>query len=205
MMDIHTKDNLADTSMLLERQLHILAPDGVILGESLSTLKDAQNIFAAARTEAALLVQQAHKDAASIRSKAEADGQDWLERREHELNARLLLQQTQWLSMMEPSWMQALERTVRSLCGGLLRLDALAGAIAAGTKEFKDLSELRIEVHPDDLDTAGLALERLGKTVGLIRLNAESSVAFGSCRFRNNNVEVTLDLDSAINLALGTL
>jgi flagellar biosynthesis/type III secretory pathway protein FliH len=203
MLTDQAKYNLASTSVLFENQLHVLAPDGVISREYLPAIQDVEALLAAARENAALIEKKAIEDALSIRRKAEADGRVWLENRERELLAKLSLQQTKWLAQLQPFWTQALARMLRQICGGLLRSDALAGAIEAGTKEFKDLSELRIEVHPADLDMALSALARFGQAKSLVRIDSVSSMEPGVCRFFNANLEVTLNIDRALDVALG--
>jgi Flagellar assembly protein FliH len=200
-----TQYSLSGASVLFETQLHVLAPDGVVPRECRMALEDAEHIYATARANARLLEQKANEDALVIRQKAKVDGQDWLDSKERELSTKLSLQQIQWLAQLQPVWLQALERTLRQLCGGLLRPEVLAGAIDAGIKEFKDLSELRIDVNPDDLIAARAALMQLTQAANLVRIDSDNSVALGSCRFRNATFEVTLDIDRAIDLALDSL
>jgi hypothetical protein len=197
--------NLASTSVIFESQLHALSHEGVISRDSLPLLQNVEALLVMARANAALLEQQAYENALAIQNKAEVDGQAWLDIKEIELQARFLLQQTEWLGQLQPFWMQALERALRQICGGLLKSDVLVGAIDAGTKEFKDLAELHMQVHPDDWDQANSVLLRSGFLASLVRVDSDSSIAPGSCRLRNPSLEVTLNLDRAIDLALGKL
>ena len=198
-------DQLFGASVVFKNRLQLMAPDGIVPRECLPALKTAEQILKAAHANAQALSLQAHADAVAVRAQAEVEGQQWLEAKQRDLHAEMAFQQTEWLAQLQPVWMQALERTLRSLCSGSLRPEVLAGALEVAVREFRDLSELHIQIHPDDLDSARAALTQLVGSAGLVRFHADCTMESGSCRLRNSNCEVTMHLDRAIALALGEL
>lgn len=188
-------------------RLHVLASDGILPREALAPLRDAQQLLDAAQDQANQVRDEALRDAAALRTRAQADGVAWLREREQELQAQLVLQQGAWLATLESAWTAALEACLRELCGGVLKAEVMAGALEAGLQHFETMAGIRIGVHPDTVDAVRAALPAVrGLQQGgaaLLRIDPDPAVAPGRCRLRSAQLEVTLDLDRAIELALG--
>ena len=187
---------------LFASHISMLAADGIVLRECLPALNDAQAMLQAAQKSADGLLLKAGQQATDMRSQAEKESRALLDNQLDELYADMYFQQTQWLAQLLPIWVQALEITLKKICGDTLRPDAFAGAIAMGLREFKNISALELYVHPDDLATAVSALAQLPQVAQLITVTADAELALGVCRLRSPDLEVTLQLDRALDRAM---
>ena len=185
--------------------LSLLTSDTVLLGECLPSLNDAQALLKAAQDSADLIVQKAEQQAEDIRCLAEEQGQRWLANKRDELLAEMYFQQALWLSRLRPDWLESLDNTLRKLVGETVRPDAFASAISVGLQEFKKDADLQLFVHPDDFKAAEQAVAQLGSAAQLICLKANELLSLGACQLKSHDLEVSLQLDQAINLALRNL
>ena len=191
-----------DAYALFASHVSMLPADGIVLRECLPALSNAQAMLQAAQKSADELLFKAGQQAVDMRSQAEEESHAWLDNQRDELYADMYFQQTQWLAQLQPIWVQALETTLRKICGDTLRPDAFAGAIAMGLREFKNSSALELYVHPDDLTTAASALAQLPQAAQLITATADAELTLGVCRLRSPDLEVTLQLDRALDRAM---
>jgi flagellar biosynthesis/type III secretory pathway protein FliH len=204
LLDAYTSQHKAsEIRALFPSHLRLLTSDGVLSRECLPTLEDAQAMLAAAQESADVIVQKAQQQAEDMRRNAELEGECWLDNKRDELLAEMYLQQSLWLSRLQPVWLEALETTLRKVVGETVRPDAFACAISLGLKEFKKEADLQLFVHPDDLVAAEQALTQLAKTSPLIVVSADDALSVGACQLRSADLEVSLQLDDALSLALG--
>ena len=183
--------------------LRLLTSDTVLLRECLPLLDDAQAMLKAAQHSAELIVKKAEQQAEEIRRRAEEQGQLWLDNKRDELLAEMYFQQVLWLSQLQPVWLEALKNALRNVVGETDRPDAFAQAISVALKEFKKDADLQLTVHPDDLGSALQALTQLTTASYLIVVNSDNALGLGTCQLRSPDLEVVLQLDRAVNIALG--
>jgi flagellar biosynthesis/type III secretory pathway protein FliH len=189
---------------LFPSQLNLLTSDSVLSRECLPVLNNAQAVLAAAQESADLIVQKAQQQAEAMRRNAEVESRLWLDNKRDELLAEMYFQQAMWLSQLQPVWLAALESTLKKVVGEGVRPDAFAHAIALGIKEFKKEADLQLVVHPDDLKATEQAITQLAKNSSqLITVNTDDALSPGVCQLRSIDLEVSFQLDQAINLALG--
>ena len=198
-----TEHGASQIRAVFPSHLRLLTSDAVLTRKCLPALENAQGMLAAAQESAELIILKAEQQAEEMRRNAEVDGQLWLDRKRDELLAEMYFQQASWLSRLQPTWLESLEIALKKVVGQTVRPDAYACGISTGLKEFKKEADLQLFVHPNDLNVAAQALTQLPTLSPLIAVSADDALALGMCQLKSNDLEVTLQLDQAISLALG--
>lgn len=194
-------DRLLPLPVLAERA-RLMTRDGILRREDLDALVQANALLEDAREQARRLLEQGRADVQALRRAAEAEAREWLQRRERELVVHMALRQAQWLEQLRPQWMQALARALRRLCSTQLRQEVLGGALQCAALEFEALAGVGLWVHPDDLAAMQAAVHDTWHPGVPVKVNVDPDLAPGCCRVRGERIELTFDIDDAIQAAL---